>query len=245
MSKLPGEWSSAIVAALAEPFEPQDHKTKRQGGQNITFVDVHRYKERLNLVVGPHGWESAVRFDVVGGKLIATVRLTVLGVTKENVGDEVEVPELNERGNEKIVGSPATNSYAQAFKRACSDFGLGDYLYDEKKREAAKRGLAAPRDNIPPQLTASAKEPATSGQDKLIRQLLLSHVFTDAERNPIIAKLDARALSKLKAIDAIDWLQKEVKARKAVEQDDAAEEELALGDDRPKKRKQSAQEAGR
>jgi hypothetical protein len=60
-------------------------------------------------------------------------------------------------------------------------------------------------------------EPATQGQDKLIRQLLLSHVFTDAERDPILAKLDAKTLSKLKAIDAIDWIQTQLKERKASE----------------------------
>jgi hypothetical protein len=134
------EWGPELVAALAAPFPPEAHKSKRQGGQSITFVDVHRYKDRLNRTVGPHGWSASVRLEPVGGKLIASVALTVLGVTKENVGDEVEVPEVNERGNEKIIGSPATNSYAQAFKRAASDFGLGAYLYDEDEREAAKRG---------------------------------------------------------------------------------------------------------
>jgi hypothetical protein len=219
-------WSAAVVEALAEPFAPADHKTKRQGGQNITFVDVHRYKERLNAVVGPHGWESAVRFDVVGGKLIATVRLTVLGVTKENVGDEVEVPELNERGNEKIIGSPATNSYAQAFKRACSDFGLGDYLYDEKKREAAKQP-AGPVEAMAEEVRRRSTEasrlavPATEGQDTLIRKLLKSHVFTDAERDPILARLDAGSLNKGKAMEAIDWMQKQLTARKAAEKDAA------------------------
>jgi hypothetical protein len=135
------EWTPELVAALNEPFAVSDHKTKKQGGSEITFVDVHKYKERLNATVGPHGWSCALRLEPIGGKLIATVALTVLGVTKENVGDEVEVPELNERGNEKIIGGPATNSYAQAFKRAASDFGLGAYLYDKEKRDEATRSL--------------------------------------------------------------------------------------------------------
>lgn len=135
------EWNEDLIAALNEPFAPDTHKTKRQGGSEITFVDVHQYKERLNATVGPHGWSCTLRLEPIGGKLIATVALTVLGVTKENVGDEVEVPEVNERGNEKIIGGPATNSYAQAFKRAASDFGLGAYLYDKEKRDAATRSV--------------------------------------------------------------------------------------------------------
>jgi len=143
------EWDEDLIAALCEPFAPSDHKTKRQGGQEITFVDVHKYKERLNATVGPQGWSNSLRLEPIGGKLIATVALTVLGVTKENVGDEVEVPELNERGNEKIIGGPATNSYAQAFKRAASDFGLGAYLYDKTKRDAATKssGQTPPKPN--------------------------------------------------------------------------------------------------
>src|SRR5687768_794575 len=132
------EWSPELVAALAAHFAASEHKQKKQGGQQITFVDVHCYKDRLNATVGPQGWSCAVRFLTVGGKLIAVTAVTILGVTKENVGDEVEVPERNERGNEKIMGSPATNSYAQAFKRTCSDFGLGAYLYDPEDREAAR-----------------------------------------------------------------------------------------------------------
>jgi hypothetical protein len=63
--------------------------------------------------------------------------------------------------------------------------------------------------------------PATEGQDTLIRKLLKSHVFTDAERDPILARLDAGTMNKGKAMEAIDWMQKELAARKAAEKDAA------------------------
>lgn len=141
------EWNPALIEALRRPFPPECHEEKRQGGSKITFVALHHYKRRLNELVGPHGWSSTVRMEPIGGRLVATVALTILGVTKENVGDEVEEPEVNERGNIKMVGVPATNSYAQAFKRACADFGLGLYLYDETARKAAMNPAAASATN--------------------------------------------------------------------------------------------------
>jgi hypothetical protein len=201
------EWSPDLVTALEEPFAPGDHKDKRQGGSTIMFVDVHKYKERLNATVGPHGWSSTLRLEPIGGKLICTVALTVLGVTKENVGDEVEVPEVNERGNEKIIGGPATNSYAQAFKRAASDFGLGSYLYDEAKRNAAKKGggqsgpRAVPKDSK-----------ATPKQMEYLDKLMKSSVFTEAERDQVGRKVaggDKAVVSR-----AIEWAKEQMDERK-------------------------------
>jgi hypothetical protein len=203
------EWSDDLHAALAEPFARDDHKTKRQGGSEITFVDVHKYKERLNATVGPNGWSAYLRLEPIGGKLVCTVGLTVLGVTKENVGDEVEVPELNDRGNEKIIGGPATNAYAQAFKRACSDFGLGAYLYDKEAREAATGGSSPA-----PRAQSSRPRPATQKQMEYLEKLMKSSVFSESERDSVgkrVAAGDAATVSK-----AIEWAKEQVAERKPV-----------------------------
>ena len=203
-------WTEELIAALNEPFAAESHKTKKQGGSEITFVDVHKYKERLNATVGPHGWSCTLRLEPIGGKLIATVALTVLGVTKENVGDEVEVPELNERGNEKIVGGPATNSYAQAFKRACSDFGLGAYLYDEQKRNAA-RGTRSQSGNNRTQ-NVSGTDSASDAQLGLIKRLMASMAVTQVERDGIQKRVTA-GMTKKQASEAIEWLNDAIEKR--------------------------------
>jgi hypothetical protein len=205
-------WSEDLIAALGEPFAAEDHKSKRQGGQEITFVDVHKYKERLNATVGPHGWSSAVRLEPVGGKLICTVALTVLGVTKENVGDEVEVPELNERGNEKIIGSPATNSYAQAFKRCCSDFGLGDYLYDEARRSAAAGKRPARSQSGNDRSQSGNGDKASDAQLGLIKRLMASMAVTQIERDGIQKRIGA-GMTKKQASEAIEWLNDAIEKR--------------------------------
>lgn len=207
------EWSPELVAALEEPFAPGDHKDKTQGGTSITFVDVHKYKERLNATVGPHGWSCTVRLEPIGGKLIATVALTVLGVTKENVGDEVEVPEKNAKGNEKIIGGPATNSYAQAFKRSCSDFGLGAYLYDEAKRNAAKRGAGGStrqsgNGNRAPEAASEAQTKMIGAKYGQLRDLL------PEEHREWARGMIERGFTKKTASDMIEWLTKAEKQYK-------------------------------
>ncbi len=200
-------WDEGLVDALAEPFAPASHSTKRQGGSEITFVDVHEYKDRLNATVGPHGWSSAVRMEAHGGKLIFVVARTILGVTKENVGDEVEEPEVNERGNAKIIGSSCTNAYAQAFKRTCSDFGLGAYLYDKERREAATRGAPKPA----AQPTGEGGGKATERQMAYLDKLMKSKAFTEAERDGVarkVASMDRGVVSK-----AIEWAKEQLDAR--------------------------------
>jgi hypothetical protein len=132
-------WDEGLADALAEPFPAEWHKTKSQGGASITFVEWHRYAHRLNALVGPQGWEIRLRFHDVGGKLITVAALSILGVTKENVGDEDE--------DKDNYGTACTNSFAQAMKRAAALHGMGLYMYDKAGRDAATRGR--PRSETP------------------------------------------------------------------------------------------------
>jgi hypothetical protein len=125
------EWGDGLEEALAAPFPPEAHKTLRKGGTDITFVSVWDYVNRLNELVGPGGWEDRVTLHDAGGRLIATVELTILGITKTNVGDEEEAKDG--------FGTAATNAWAQALKRSASLFGLGLYLYDKDGRAAATK----------------------------------------------------------------------------------------------------------
>jgi hypothetical protein len=133
-------WSPELEAALAEPFPREWIKTKRVSGRDIAFVHWHLYAHRLNELVGP-GWsmgEPILR--EVGGKLVMGVALTIFGVTRTNFGSEdeehgnAEEVDDGKGGTKKVVrdfGSAETNAFAQAFKRACSLFGLGLALYDK------------------------------------------------------------------------------------------------------------------
>jgi hypothetical protein len=124
-------WCEELEQALAEPFPRELHTAK---GKKGTFVSVHHYVARLNELVGVYGWsmEPPIHYHS-GSKLGLAVGVTILGVTKWNVGDEME--DHGEPDEDNIVrdfGSSSTNSWAQGFKRCCAyGFALGLYLYDK------------------------------------------------------------------------------------------------------------------
>src|SRR4051812_7640249 len=82
------QWSDELAAALAEPFPRELHKTI---GNKGTHVAVHSYVRRLNELVGPQGWSMSAPIPFRSGrKQGLAVGVTILGVTKWNVGDEME-----------------------------------------------------------------------------------------------------------------------------------------------------------
>lgn len=82
----------------------------------MPYVDMRAYQTRLDRVVGPEGWES--HYTVTDRGVVCA--LTILGITKSGIGD---YPLASTDEN------PATSAEAQAFKRACTAFGVGRYLY--------------------------------------------------------------------------------------------------------------------
>lgn len=204
-------WTPELVDALAEPFARELHQSK---GKKGTFVSVHHYVRRLNDLVGPQGWsmEAPTTYHA-GEKLGICVGITILGVTKWNVGDEMEDHgEPEEDGVVRDYGSSSTNSWAQAFKRCMAyGFGCGLYLYDKKYTQALLSDRPAPQQSDAP----------THSQVQLIEKVLRSHVFTDAEREATKKSL-AKHNTKTKAAELIDRLTKEVAKRKLAEKEQVA-----------------------
>jgi hypothetical protein len=126
----------AVFAALCAPF-PQEFVELKPGAVSeekkralaLAYVDARHYQARLDAVVGPNGWQVCYR---PWGERAVICALTVLGVTREDVGEA-------ERGDP----NQATSAAMQAFKRACAAFGLGRYLYTDLPQlwvEATPRG---------------------------------------------------------------------------------------------------------
>jgi hypothetical protein len=138
-----------IRERLTEPFDPGEIKWRvtatstkqtKQGplkrGQLAAYADPRAYTDRLNEVFGEWGWtrdydvEVAHNFErralaeknkpAACAKIVVVSKVTVLGLgSHTGVGEEWADDE-----------NAATRAEAQAFKRACSCFGLGRYLYD-------------------------------------------------------------------------------------------------------------------
>jgi hypothetical protein len=115
-----------IAADLARPFALDQVEVKPGATAQATddrparalalaYVDLRAYQDRLDEVAGPENW--SVEYRQLGNKSVIC-RLTICGVVREDVGEP-----------SRDGDNPATEALAQAFKRACSAFGLGRYLY--------------------------------------------------------------------------------------------------------------------
>lgn len=112
-----------ILAELKKPFHPTDVYWK-PGSLNkeqtralaLAYATLRSYQNRLDEVCG---LEWAVTYSAWGDKIIC--HLTIAGITRSSTG------EADSREEKSEIGGTAAE--AQAFKRACSMFALGRYLY--------------------------------------------------------------------------------------------------------------------
>ena len=128
-----------LVAALEVPFDAAviewrvTNTTKNEGparGQVIPYADQRAYTDRLNALVTPAGWtrryavHTSANFQrskdqKIVAKVLVTCELTIFGLGSHSATGEEWADDDN----------AATSAEAQAFKRSCSCFGLGRYLY--------------------------------------------------------------------------------------------------------------------
>jgi hypothetical protein len=149
-----------ILETLSRPFDPREVEVKIQAvnrdrtrAQVVAYVDARTVLDRLDEAVGPTGWSDSYEVltngtDNEGGRLVEVkCTLTVLGVSKEDVGE----------------GDSLKAAFSDALKRAAVKFGVGRYLYrlpkvwadlDErgniKDPEAVKRALLGGESNDAP-----------------------------------------------------------------------------------------------
>jgi hypothetical protein len=137
MKKLNNE---ELLAELEIPF-PVDQvlwrvantANNRTRGQVVPYADPRAYTDRLNALVSPQGWTRSYETvtmnnitrtkrnaEIVTGKILVTCTVTIEGLGTHSGTGEEWADEDN----------AMTSAEAQAFKRACSCFGLGRYFYD-------------------------------------------------------------------------------------------------------------------
>lgn len=113
---------------LRERFDPRQIRTRRQGGQDLQYVDIATTIERFLDVVGEK-WEWHVTQSSVvpvGEGYLATVtgRISVEGVQRMGVGADYA----------KDPDKAYKTALAEAFKKAGHYFGVGLELWDEDVR---------------------------------------------------------------------------------------------------------------
>jgi hypothetical protein len=96
-------------------WKPQAVSKDGKRALAVPYIDARHYQHRLDQV--SPGWHSAYEFIKPDGSLVRC-RLTIAGVTREEVGE-----------SDPSDNNTATSAVAQSFKRACTAFGVGRYLY--------------------------------------------------------------------------------------------------------------------
>jgi hypothetical protein len=131
--------TAEALARLEEPFASKEVKwlvaaTSRDGrkGRVTPYADTRAYTDRLNQIFTASGWTRQYNVHTVSpltrvkrdktiqtGKVLVTCTVSISGVgTNSGTGEEWADDE-----------NAMTSAEAQAFKRACSLFGLGRYFY--------------------------------------------------------------------------------------------------------------------
>ena len=136
-SRLTDDRIRQIIGDLELPFDPSviewrvtnTAKDKRRG-QVMPYADQRAYTDRLNALLTPAGWtrkyavHTSANFQrgkdqKTVAKIFVTCELTILGLGSHSATGEEWADDDN----------AGTSAEAQSFKRACSCFGLGRYLY--------------------------------------------------------------------------------------------------------------------
>jgi hypothetical protein len=138
-AKLAGAEREKLFAQLELPFDPAQIKWRimrksndGRSGVVLPFADPRAYTDLLNELFTPAGWTREYTISTVPsltrmdkGKVVVTSKVMVASaVTINRLGSHTGTgEEWADREN------AVTAADAQAFKRACSCFGLGRYLY--------------------------------------------------------------------------------------------------------------------
>ena len=209
-----------FVALLEVPFDPlviewrvtNTSKGRVNGnlrGQVIPYADQRAYTDRLNALFSPAGWtrkysvHTSANFQRdsdqrTTAKVFVTCDLTIFGLGSHSATGE-------EWADDENAG---TSAEAQAFKRACSCFGLGRYLYyftgvwvdlDDRKRPKTKPklfGWATPdgwRQGLRPHQEQSPAQDA-------------SQAIPDAKRTAAPGKVEAMSPERAELIRQIEGM---------------------------------------
>src|SRR5437899_7526774 len=213
-ASLCAERTAQIIRELQVPFDPSviewrvtnTAKDKRRG-QVMPYADQRAYTDRLNALLTPVGWtrkyavHTSANFQrgkdqKTVAKIFVTCELTILGLGSHSATGEEWADDDN----------AVTSAEAQAFKRACSCFGLGRYLYyftgvwvDLDQGKYPKTAPALPAWATPAGWRQGLRPPQKSGSAEVVPT---RHVGNGCDRRPTPTR-SAEDMEVLRKIEAL------------------------------------------
>lgn len=196
---------------LAQRFAAEDHKTRRLGGTEITYVTGEMVTSRLNEVLGFDGWSFEVKdVKVLDNEVWALGRMTVYSgertIVREQAGGQII--NRNRQGEIIELANDVKGAVTDTLKKCATLLGVGSYLYDEQERrevQAEMRDAGRPKPAPKPQpsptpindavrnaavLTGANPAPAeaTAAEDVMTcvecKQSVATDAVVDIQRNP-------------------------------------------------------------
>jgi len=170
-AKFRGAEREKLFAQLEVPFDPAQIKWRvmrtaddGRSGVVLPFADPRAHTDRLNHLFTPAGWSREYTITTVPS-LTRVERGKVIVTSKVLVATAVTISRLGSHTGTGEEWADRQNAFtaadAQAFKRACSCFGLGRYLYrfEETSVPLNRRGEPVslpvlPEWALPPGVTA-------------------------------------------------------------------------------------------
>ncbi len=170
----------SAIAELEVPFPPDQVQWRvtntakdKKRGQIVPYADPRAYADRLNALFTAQGWTRKYQIETMSnitrmkkgesissGKILVTCTVTIIGLWSHSGTGEEWADDEN----------GMTSADAQAFKRACSCFGLGRYFYefqgswvDLDQNQQPKRIPALPAWAIPENWRKGIRPPGRNG----------------------------------------------------------------------------------
>lgn len=165
----------AFWRELLAPFPDHQLSTTKRGGKDLTYIDKRALTNRLDSVVGPHGWYPEYEATARGYKCRLYILVPMFTEGTEVFMHKEDGAGFEEMGAYKKAWNPDTkkmenteefetdtdndekSGYTNAFRRAAQDaWGIGRYLYQKGIPDFLDPNASSP--NAP-----SSQGPSTSG----------------------------------------------------------------------------------
>lgn len=147
-----------LFAALAAPFEPNEVKTRPQGGKQLHYITARTCMNRLDNVLGCENWWD----EFLPSENSVLCRLTL------RLPDGQLLTKCDAGGYAGMAdsGDDDKSGYSDSFKRAAVKFGVGRYLYRDGVPQFVRDELGLPKEDRNPNPPARRPHPAgTSGRN--------------------------------------------------------------------------------
>ena len=205
-----------LFAQLEAPFDPalikwRVMRTSADGrsGVILPFADPRAYTDRLNELFTPSGWTREYTISTVPslcrterGKVIVTSKVLVAtAVTITRLGSHTGTgEEWADRAN------AATSADAQAFKRACSCFGLDRYLYRFGETRARLNSRGEPMAICATEASLSVRMTTQLTLQERSREITVVHLVDKEKKrkDPAGSRIRADSVRKLRPHPSID-----------------------------------------